>query len=66
MPNPKLQEIDVDGKVIEREMTKEEFADWEKAVAEANVLLKKTDITLEEKLASVGLNIDDLKSALGI
>lgn len=41
MPNPKLQEIDVDGKVIEREMTKEEFADWEKAVAEANVLLKK-------------------------
>lgn len=25
-----------------------------------------TDLTVEEKLASVGLNLDDLKSALGL
>lgn len=66
MSNPKLQIINGDNEVIEREMTNEEFANWQKAVDEANALLYKPAQTIEEKLASVGLNLDDLKLALGL
>ena len=47
------------------ELTADEIATIETAMAEA---LAKQDIepTIEEKLASVGLSIDELKAALGV
>lgn len=45
------------GEILMREMTDEEKTHWSP---------EATEITIEEKLASVGLNLDDLKAALGL
>jgi hypothetical protein len=36
------------------------------AAIEAHIALPEPELTIEEKLASVGLTIDDLKEALGL
>jgi len=39
---------------------------WEQVEAEINNPTPQPEPTIEEKLASVGLNLDDLKAALGL
>lgn len=50
--------------IINREMTNDEFAEYEKA--QAVILAPKIEPTVAEKLESVGLSIPDLKAALGL
>lgn len=57
MPTIKVHNVET-GEVIEREMTAEEIAQ--------NASVEIVEPTLEEKLANVGLNLDDLKTALGL
>ena len=57
MPITKIHNVTT-GEVIEREMTDEEI--------EANKPIQINEPTVAEKLASVGLSLDDLREALGL
>ena len=57
MPITKIHNVTT-GEVIEREMTDEEI--------EANKPIEISEPTVAEKLASVGLSLDDLREALGL
>lgn len=53
------------GEIKEIKLTAEEIKVIE-AERLSNPVIESTPVTIEQKLASVGLSIDDLKSALGI
>ena len=57
MPIIKIHNVET-GEVIEREMTPNEILSAKP--------VEITEPTIEEKLASIGLNLNDLKSALGL
>jgi len=67
--NTMIISYEENGVSIDREATAEEAAYIESAQAEA-AKSKKTELaqklTTEQKLASVGLSVDDLKAALGL
>jgi phosphoribosylformylglycinamidine (FGAM) synthase PurS component len=53
------------GEIKEIKLTAEEIEVIE-AERLTNPVIESTPVTIEQKLASVGLSVDDLKSALGI
>ena len=46
----------------EKKVTQEEL----EAAVESHIALPEPEPSIEEKLASIGLNLDDLKAALGL
>ena len=50
------------GLVIDSDKTEAQV----KAIVDAHIPIPKPELTLAEKLASVGLSVDDLKAALGL
>jgi len=50
------------GLVIDSDKTESEV----KAIVNAHVPIPKPELTIEQKLESVGLSLDDLKAALGL
>lgn len=51
---------------IEWRDTEQTKPEWDEVLAEINNPTPKTEPTVSEKLASVGLSLDDLKAALGL
>lgn len=63
MPKPIIRIHDIEtNEIIDREMTDLEIAELEAS----RIIEPNPELTIDEKLASVGLSINDLKAALGI
>ena len=71
MKNPIIRIANIDGNVVDREMTAQELAQWEadivaiEAQAQAKAEAAANKAAAEAKLAALGLTSDDLK-ALGL